>query len=360
MNKHILIFPAGMPRAIEFLNICLREQRRVVGGSSLRYDPAQSQYPAWLHLPYINDDTFDIALGKAIAEFDIDSIFTPHPVVWSYLERALTRIAPHVNLANTAPANAELDRYRAAICRAVTMLDSPLLLAAEQVANYDMSEVEASALYFHSDTIPGMCDHEKLRALYEIARHCPPGDIVEIGSWWGKSAYVFLRLAQYFRIGKLLCVDPWSDVHLTQGDKSSLVDAASAQFSAAEALNVFQINLLPYSRGDINYLRMPSTEGAKHYRSLAAVQTPSFGITNYSGHIALLHVDGNHSYENAKADVDAWSDLVLPGGWIVIDDYTWPFGDGPKRVGNEYLEVNNSRIATSFVMGGALFIQLAL
>ena len=72
----------------------------------------------------------------------------------------------------------------------------------------------------------------------------------------------------------------------------------------------------------------------------------------------MLHVDGNHSYASAHADVAAWADLVMPGGWIVIDDYIWPYGDGPQRVGNEFLALNVTRIASAFVMGSALFGQV--
>ncbi len=357
-SQVILIFPAGMPRSIEFLGKCQREQREVIGASSLDYDPSRQQYPAWLTLPYINHDEFDTALAHAVRDFDVGGIYTPHPVIWDYLNRALERVAPGVSLLNASPANAELDGYRAAQARARALLGKPLALTVAHQPKPDLTELELASLYRHVEVMPGMCDHDKMRALYEIARYCPAGDVVEIGTWWGKSAFIFLRLAQCFDIGKVLCVDPWSDAHLVQNDKNGLVDIASAQFSAEEAFNVFQINLLPYSRSDINYLRMPSTEGAKHYRTQREVQTPAFGQTTYSGRIALLHIDGNHSYENAKADVAAWSDLVVDGGWIVIDDYTWPFGDGPKRVGNEYLEANLERISTAFVMGGALFIRL--
>lgn len=359
MNTATLIFPAGTPRAIEYLEACLREQRNVVGASSLAYDPAQPQYPSWATLPYINQDSFAAELGRTIRDLNISSIYSSHPVVWDYLSRTLKQIAPDVVLVNASPANTELEGYRAAQRQAQALLGTSLPLSAHSGPKPNMSALEVASFYYHAEAIPGMCDHEKLRALYEIARYCPPGDVVEIGSWWGKSAFIFLRLAQTFGIGKLLCVDPWSDAHLVQGDKNGLVDTASALFSAQEALEVFQINLLPYSRGDVNYLHMPSTEGAAHYRRQVEVHTPAFGRTSYAGCIALLHIDGNHSYENAKADVADWCDLVVPGGWVVIDDYTWPFGDGPQRVGNEYLADNNERISTAFVMGGALFVQLA-
>jgi hypothetical protein len=103
---------------------------------------------------------------------------------------------------------------------------------------------------------------------------------------------------------------------------------------------------------------MPSTEASEHYRNNPTVQTATFGKTTYSGRIALLHIDGNHSYANARADVTSWSNLVIPGGWIIIDDYIWPYGDGPQRVGDEFLEENHDKIAVSFVMGSALFIQI--
>lgn len=358
MDKPILIFPAGMPRALEFLGKCVREQRKVIGASSLPYDPAQQHYPAWLTLPYVNQDTFDAVLAQALRDFDVGGIYTPHPVIWDHLNRSLARMTPGVSLLNASPAATELEGFRSAQARARTLLNGPLALAIEQNGKPDWSELEVSALLRHVETIPGMCDHEKVRALYEIARYCPAGDVVEIGTWWGKSAFVLQQLAQRFGIGHLLCVDPWSDSHLVQNDKNGLVDVASTQYSAEEAFNVFQINLLPYSAHNINYLRMPSTEGAKHYRSHSAVETPSFGRTTYSGQIALLHIDGNHSYENARADIAAWSDLVMDGGWIVMDDYTWPFGDGPKQASNEFLTANQEKITAAFVMGGALFIRL--
>ena len=358
MNTSVLIFPAGMPLALDFLKRSLREQRKVIGASSMAHDPVRNEYPAWLTLPYINHDGFDDALARAIRDFDVGGIYTPHPVVWDYLNLALRRIAPTVSLLNASPANTELEVYRTAQNRAQKLLDKPLPLGGIQISKPDLTLVQIATLYRHVEDIPGMCDHEKIRALYEVARCCPAGDVVEIGTWWGKSAFVLLRLSQGFGIGNLLCVDPWSDAGIISDDAHELVASTFAKFSAEEAFCVFLVNLLPYGNGNINYLRMPSISGANHYREHGDAETPAFGKTNYTGHIALLHIDGNHSYENARADVAAWGDLVMPGGWIVIDDYTWPFGDGPKRVGNEYLVANRERISTAFVMGGALFMRL--
>ncbi|MFM7741890.1 MAG: class I SAM-dependent methyltransferase [Verrucomicrobiota bacterium] len=201
-------------------------------------------------------------------------------------------------------------------------------------------------------------DHLKLRALCEIARDCPRGDLVEIGSWWGKSAFILLRLAQNYGIGRLYCVDPWSDAHLVQGGAASVVDLVSTQYCAEEAFQVFLLNLRPYAHGDLSYLRCPSAEGAARYKAGNPITTSEFGSARPVGAIALLHIDGNHSYACAKEDIASWTPAMAPGGWIIVDDYVWPFGDGPKRAGDEYLEANADRIAMSFVTGSALFIKL--
>jgi hypothetical protein len=41
-----------------------------------------------------------------------------------------------------------------------------------------------------------------------------------------------------------------------------------------------------------------------------------------------------------------------------MDDYDWDWGDGPRRVTDEFLAAEAARIRLSFVRGGAMFIQL--
>lgn len=346
-----------MPRALEYLDWALREGRDVIGASSLEHDPSRERYPAWLYLPYITASEFNDALTQAIGDFNIGGIYTPNPVVWGYLNRVLGKLAPGISLVNDSPIEIELSSYRKAQHFGQSVIEKPILLASACKAKPAMSLIEIASLFRHAELIPGMCDHDKMRALYEISRRSPTGDIVEIGSWWGKSAFVLARLACCYEIGKLLCVDPWSNEHLIQNDEKGLVD--SIPVSADEAFTVFQINLLPYANGKLNYLRMPSTEASGHYRNNPVVKTDAFGETTYSGHIAILHIDGNHSYYNARADVRSWNHFMIPGGWLIIDDYIWPYGDGPQRAGDEFLVDNHDRIDVAFVTGSALFIQLS-
>lgn len=357
--KPVLIFPGGMPRSLEYLERSLRDGQAVIGASSLAHDTAREKYPAWLRLPFVTEPGFDAALKQALSDYDVGAIFSPNPVVWDYLNRVLKELAPGVALVNASPVDGELSGYRAARAQALGLLARPLPLASNLTARPSVAAPELAALFRHAELIPGMCDHDKFCVLCEIARRCPAGDLVEIGSWWGKSAFILARLARCYGIGKLLCVDPWSNAHLVQNDQQGLVDRVSAQLDAEEALAVFEINLLPYNADHVNYLRLPSTEGALHYGAQREVTTPSFGSTRYDGHIAILHIDGNHSYAAAQADLAAWSGFVLAGGWIVVDDYVWPYGDGPQRAGDEFLAQHRDKIDVAFVMGSALFLQLA-
>ncbi len=357
MNKAILIFPAGMPRSVEYLAQCLGERRVVIGSSSLGHDPVREHYPAWLTLPYVNDDGFAEALRSAVYDLNIGGIFTPNPVVWGYLNRELATIAPGVVLLNPAPGNVELASYRAAQAQAQNFLQHPLQLSDESERVANMSESQIASIFRHVEHIPGMCDHEKTKALLAIARSCVVGDVVEIGSWWGKSAFILLTLARTYKIGRVLCVDPWSDGDLVQHDAKNLVDVTSAQFSAEEAFQVFLMNLLPYAAGDLNYIRATSALAVSRYSRFDPIVSSEFGTTNYEGKISLLHIDGNHSFENASMDLHDWAEHVVSGGWIVMDDYRWPYGDGPQRAADNYLKDHASGISCVFFMGGALFMR---
>lgn len=346
-----------MPRSVAYLNKCKEEGRAVIGSSSLAFDPSRELYPTWAQLPYVTDPTFDESLKRLIEEFGVGEIYTPNLVVWHYLEQNLSRLAAGVALANSSPVDELLGGYRAALKKAEFLAKNTLALAPPRASHSMPAVIELAGLCRYADLVPGMCDDEKFHALLELARHSVPGDIVEIGSWWGRSAFILAWLAQRFAIGNLLCVDPWSNAHLVQNEK--IVDSGSSTVDADEALNVFQIGLLPFNAKHINYLRMTSAEGARRYAEERVVVTEHFGETNYRGSISILHIDGNHAQEAVQTDIDSWAPFLAKGGWIVFDDYLWPYGDGPKKVGDQFVEANQTRIATAFFMGGALFIQLS-
>lgn len=358
-HKPILIFPSGMPGSLEFLQKCIREGQSVIGASSLDYDISKQQYSDWVSLPFVTTPEFSNALKQTIVKYNVGGIYSSNPVVWDYLNRNLNQIAPEVNLVNESPINTELSGYFTALKHAQKLLEKSLNLATNIEAKASISKIELAALFKHASLIPGMCDHEKFCALHEISKNSTSGDIVEIGSWWGKSAFILARLARLYEIGNLLCVDPWENELLVSKDADLMVSRAFSEVDAGEALLVFEMNLIPYNAQHINYLRMRSIDGAKIYRKQHSVTTTSFGTTHYCGRIAILHIDGNHSYDAVKIDIESWGEFVVAGGWIIFDDYIWPYGNGPQLVGDEFLLKYFNYIEVVFVMGSALCIQLS-
>ncbi|CAN5174238.1 class I SAM-dependent methyltransferase [soil metagenome] len=355
MSETILVFPGGLPEALHFRAEAEARGAKVVGASSLKFDPAASAYKTWTLLPYAHRDDFAADLEAVLKEHQIDAVFSPHEVVSGVLVELLAKIAPAVRLISANPVMAQEQVYIELMARARRGDGADWFQM--DGAKPALSVIERAGLLRLVDSIPGMTDLDKIAAVIETMRYAPPGDVVEIGSWWGRSAALMLLLARRYQVGPVLCVDPWSLDFIDQG--VAVLDQASRRLDMDIALRVFEINLSPIAGGQLNYIRAPSTKGAELYRPGLTVTTEAFGETRYSGDIAFLHIDGNHTFDAVSADAAAWTPKVRPGGWIVFDDYVWAFGDGPKRVGDAFLESQADRIEVSFVIGTALFIRLA-
>jgi len=329
---------------------------RVVGASSLPYDSARGSYPEWISLPWIGDGDFSSALGHCLADKRIDSVFTTHPVVWSTLRELLPKIAQNVRLESEQPWAAELAEYREYRNIAGRFSRQPLDLAASGSIAPPMSALQLAALVRTFELVPGQCDYQKIEALLTIFRRMPRGDIVEIGSLWGRSAVALAFLSRHYAIGNLLCVDPWGREELRQDIPA--VDTLSDELPIEEVFAAFRINLAPFG-GMVNYSRARSIDAASVYCAERCFTTEDFGRTTYSGQIALLHIDGNHALEAVRSDISAWQQFVIPGGWIVFDDYCWPFGDGPRIAADQFSLEFADNLEAAFVAGGALFVQVS-
>ena len=316
MVQRVLVFPGGMPRSLVEAEQLASKGHVVIGASSLEFDVARHHYEEWRYLPFITSAQFDEKLRELLVELEVDSVYTPNLVVWNYLSTNLRRIAPHVVLANQSPVDEALAGYRKTQQKAESFEKRAFEIGGMPEGASRLNNAQLASLTRYLDLIPGMCDDDKVQALLEVSRFAVEGDVVEIGTWWGKSAFVLARLARLYRLGALLCIDPWDDQHLVQDEK--VVDSGSASISANEAFDVFVMGLLPFSNGDINYLKKTSVDASSLYSCEKVVVTPEFGNTHYSGRISILHIDGNHAYEAVRSDVLAWSKFVCEGDGLFL------------------------------------------
>ncbi|WP_374573310.1 class I SAM-dependent methyltransferase [Phenylobacterium sp.] len=351
--RTLLILPGGFGDAPILREFAVDLGLRVVGASSLSNDPAAADYAEWARLPHIADAGFDAALDALVAERGIDAIAVTHDAVMHHLRSSGLCDRLRVFQGRThADLNAEYRLLRERL-RSAAMIPELDRASPPRPA---LSQAEAAGFIRAAMLIRGQSDETKLMALIEAARRAPSGDIVEIGSFFGRTAALFAMLAGRYDLGRVLCVDPWAAEEIDQG--ADALKSYSETHDWRYMRQIFEVNVAPFAAGRLNYFHGASTDAAKAYAADPVVRTDCFGETRYEGRAGLLYIDGNHEYGHVLADTEAWAPMVKPGGWIVFDDYVWHWGDGPRRVGEAFLAGNGDRVRCAFVAANALFVQL--
>lgn len=351
----VLIFPAGMPRSDVFKKAMQSVGVRLVEASS---EPEQVASGECHYLPYVTAGGFREAFVALLRQEGISRVHSPHPGVWWVLHEFnkdaafpvsfhLTNEQPHVeDCAGQKRAFAW-----AKVCREARSLaeDATPALSAARYAN----------LHWSYSGIPGESDDIKIWLLTHIFRLTVPGDVVEIGSAYGRSAFALAWLAAFHGVGNLICIDPWDlPSSRDQGVGAEIINRAVVDVDWQAVHRSFVVALSGFSH--VNYIRRPATAAVGDYLKAAAagqIETAEFGQIDVSGEIAVLHIDGSHRYDDVCQDVADWVPLVKPGGWVLLDDYLWAFGDGPRRAGDELLQRIEAEKA--FVVGDTLCIRLA-
>ncbi len=59
--------------------------------------------------------------------------------------------------------------------------------------------------------------------------------------------------------------------------------------------------------------------------------------------VDCVFIDGDHSYEGAKADINTWVPKVKPGGSLLFDDYSGHF-PGVIRAVDQFVDGNQLRL----------------
>lgn len=354
-----LLFPAGVPESLARMRELREQGEQVLGASSLVNDPAMSLYPRWDHLPYITDDTFAERFVALLAKHEVRTVFTRHPVIGRYLKSIIAERNLPVFLDSRGFAQASIDEQALIFARVDKALKEPFLLDIKH-EKPPLSRLQMAALLQHSLRMEGQSSDEKILAMMEIFRSCPPGDIVEIGSFWGRSAYLLTQLSTYFGIGQLLCLDPWENAQAHQEGVPKHLNDEAADIDFTSAFQGFILNLMPFANGRVNYLRGDAHVLHTQYKPGFSVTSEAFGTTRYEGRIACLHIDGNHDHAHVTNDIADWMPHMLPGGWAIIDDYQWTFGDGPRVAADLWVEKNIGKVDRAFVTGSALFVKLGI
>jgi hypothetical protein len=161
--------------------------------------------------------------------------------------------------------------------------------------------VDEYASHMH-ELVPGWFDDVDaavFRAIDDVQRAADvKGDLLEIGAYLGKSAVL---LGYLLRPQEALVV---CDL-FTDDDLDPDVDADATQYGELSRA-AFEENFARFHRRPARVIERPSTQ-------------LSYEVLGQS--FRIVHVDGSHSYQIVRQDIDTALELVVDGGIVVVDDY---------------------------------------
>jgi len=153
----------------------------------------------------------------------------------------------------------------------------------------------------------GWVDHALFRGILESQRATPPGDLVEIGAFKGKSAVV---IGDYVRPDeKFVVVDTFGDPELLGIADENAQRTKGRNYFRRLSRDQFEQNYLSIHESLPTVLQALSTEVVNHVEPGAA---------------RFVHVDGSHQYEDVADDCRSVKRLLRGDGVVVFDDWRKP------------------------------------
>jgi len=357
----LLVFPINVDSAVPVIRHARMLGYRIIGASSVFPLPTSAGLDACIHLPFVTAPDFLPALKQALGAHRVTHLYAPHHGVWSHLtglsaeqedirsrlcgvhpfEQHWNDFLPSLEWAGTQHADSFADSL---------MLPGTVAAPALGVAGY-------SSIHRGFLRIPGESDEAKLAALCSLARVTPPGDVVEIGVLYGRSAYALGRLAHAHGIGSFIGVDPWNLGQITdQGEQAAILERERGYVDCERIFLEFLATAAEVP--GMSFIRDVSQAAIKTYAEAARaghLATAALPAVPLKGGISLLHIDGNHRYDQVLLDIQTWTPFLIPGGWLLLDDYVWAFGDGPQRAGDQLLD--SGEFDCAFTCSDTLFLR---
>jgi hypothetical protein len=184
-------------------------------------------------------------------------------------------------------------------------------------------------------SIPGWSPIDQLLTLFTLTFASAPlgGDVLELGSWCGRSAVALGMAARLSGKTRVHCVDlfPEKDdwYRNEDGTFSFSVTLGGKKYGAYQDQTVWAE---PYNRDIVPvYQRFAGTldafNEAMRANDLLDLVTPyradmdTFAASAPAGlKLRLAFIDGDHSYDAVCKDIRIIESFLLPGGWICFDD----------------------------------------
>lgn len=182
--------------------------------------------------------------------------------------------------------------------------------------------------------IDGWLSENEAFGLYKYGKKVRNGNLVEIGSWKGKST---ICIAKAVLLGRVYSIDPFN----ADGEVQSKKEYSKKINKGKTLLETFIHNLKANNiLGKVSICKGYSSEWK-----------------NYFWKISFLFIDGDHSIKGCEYDFKMYSPKVVKKGYILFHDYYPDRIDlGPTYVVNKYIK-NNKKYRIKESCDSLLIVQ---
>lgn len=200
----------------------------------------------------------------------------------------------------------------------------------------DKRIVDIERLASISLSIPGMVTPQSGQMLYSLClMQETKGDVVEIGSWQGRSTSFLARATRDSQNGRFFAIDHFRG---NVGKENNYV-------VGKQDLSDLKMNFLSNLRklgleSSVHLLDMPNAEAAVNFEP---------------GQIRFLFIDGDHTAEGVSKDIELFFPKLTSGAIVVFDDFSEAF-PGLTNVVNNLL--SSGRFSKCFYYKNTLVISI--
>jgi Methyltransferase domain len=175
----------------------------------------------------------------------------------------------------------------------------------------------------------------------QVLARLPRGGVgVEVGTWHGDFAAHILR---WTRPAQLFLVDPWRHAAGQGGYEHAMFSRAGSGQADMDRVHEGVLNRFAdeINAKRVVVLRELSIEAAKRWDEET---------------LDWVYLDGDHTYEAVRADLEAYWRLVKRGGFVAGDDYGFPgwWDDGVTRAVDEFTDTHGLDVA---IMGAQFLLR---
>jgi predicted O-methyltransferase YrrM len=199
-----------------------------------------------------------------------------------------------------------------------------------------IKKISIRMFQFDTQFIPGMLRKSEAEALlYLSALSEAEGDVIEIGSWMGKSTVHLAKGLSIRGQGKVYAIDTFKG----NPGKEKIYRAPLREGETIYSRFLKNIEKAGFKDIVVPF-KMTSKEARKKFKNIQA---------------RLLFIDACHDYDAVREDILLWKDTLTKGGLIVLHDFSGATSGCAKAIYEEV--ITNNEFKPLFLVDSLLVAQ---